>query len=307
MFIPPGQENPPHKPRNLNASAALIFTSDLQAALPSLPPPVQAAVEQLPQWQWVKDKPFSSELRAIDPLTGKARWSVDREGWQDRGGVLATQSGLVIYGTVSGKLIVRDSDSGALLASIETGSPLLAAPMTYRVDGVQYVAVQAGWGGGGWGFVPSYAANYTKGNANRLLVFKIGGGKVTVPADLPALEPAPEAPAQLPGVTPQMIAMGSGLFTENCSICHSNQPRAPLPDLRRMAKGTHAMFDRIVLEGLLLPNGMPRWDDALTAEQTKAIHAFLIDEQGKLRKRELALKAAGQPLDSRSLTILSNF
>jgi quinohemoprotein ethanol dehydrogenase len=74
-----------------------------------------------------------------------------------------------------------------------------------------------------------------------------------------------------------------------------------------MSRGVHASFDRIVLEGLLLPNGMPRWDDRLSPEQVRAIHAFLIDEQGKTRARELALQRAGQPLDSRSLTILSNF
>jgi quinohemoprotein ethanol dehydrogenase len=104
-----------------------------------------------------------------------------------------------------------------------------------------------------------------------------------------------------------MIVTGSVLFTENCSICHSNQPRAPLPDLRRMNKGVHGAFDRIVLEGLLLPNGMPRWDDLLKPDQVKAIHAFLIDEQRKVRARELQLQREGKPLDSRSLTILSSF
>ena len=130
--------------------------------------------------------------------------------------MLATESGLVIHGTLAGKLIVRDAETGEVLKAIDTGSSILAAPMTYKVDGVQYVAVQTGWGGGGWGFVPAYAAAYAKGNANRLLVFRIGGGAVRVPADLPALQPAPAPPAQLPGVTPQTIAMGSALFTENC-------------------------------------------------------------------------------------------
>ncbi|MNC92525.1 Quinohemoprotein alcohol dehydrogenase ADH-IIG precursor [compost metagenome] len=90
-------------------------------------------------------------------------------------------------------------------------------------------------------------------------------------------------------------------------ICHSNQARAPLPDLRRMQPGTHEVFDRIVLEGLLVANGMPRWDDLLSPDQVKAMHAFLIDEQGKVRARELQLQAEGKPLDSRSLTILSSF
>jgi quinohemoprotein ethanol dehydrogenase len=179
--------------------------------------------------------------------------------------------------------------------------------MTYRVNGVQYVAVQAGWGGGGWGFVPPYAAAYAKGNANRLLVFKVGGSTVPVPPNLPPLQPAPAPPPQLAGVTPQMIALGNALFTTNCSLCHSNQPRAPLPDLRRLQSGTHEQFDNIVLNGALVSGGMPRWDDVLKPDQVKAIHAYLIDEQGKTRARELELQRQGKSLDSRSLTILSNF
>ena len=52
---------------------------------------------------------------------------------------------------------------------------------------------------------------------------------------------------------------------------------------------------------------MPRWDDLLKPDQVKAIHAFLIDEQGKVRARELQLQREGKPLDSRSAMILSNF
>ncbi|WP_126173145.1 PQQ-dependent dehydrogenase, methanol/ethanol family [Altericroceibacterium xinjiangense] len=307
MFIPPGQENPVHKARGLNAGAALIFTPDLEEALPSLPPPIQEQVKALPQWQWVKDNPWSSQVRAIDPLTGKARWAVDREGWQDRGGVMATAAGLVVYGTLSGKLVVRDADDGKLLKMIETGSAILAAPMTYRVNGEQFIAVQTGWGGGGWGFIPSYSAAYSRENTNRLLVFKLDGGDVPLPRELPPLEVAPKPPTQLLNVTPATIGYGQALFTENCSICHSNQPRAPLPDLRRMPQSVHDNFEKIVLGGLMKPLGMPAWDDVLSPDQVKAIHAFLIDEQGKTRARELQLKAEGKPLDSRSLSILSNF
>jgi quinohemoprotein ethanol dehydrogenase len=307
MFLPPPMANPPHVAKSMNANAALLFTADLQAALPSLPPPVQQAVKALPQWQWVTSKPYSSEVRAIDPMTGKTKWAAPFDGWQDRGGVLATAGGLVIHGTLAGKLVVRDADTGKILKTIDTGTSMLAAPMTYRVNGVQYIAVQAGWGGGGWGFVPTYAAAYAKGNANRLLVFKVGGGAVPVPADLPPLQPAPAPPPQLAGVTPAMIALGNALFTANCSLCHSNQPRAPLPDLRRLQPGTHEQFDNIVLNGALVSGGMPRWDDVLKPDQVRAVHAYLIDEQGKSRARELELQRQGKPLDARSLTILSNF
>jgi quinohemoprotein ethanol dehydrogenase len=183
----------------------------------------------------------------------------------------------------------------------------MAAPMTYRVKGVQYVAVAAGFGGGGWGYVPRYSAAYRNGNANRMIVFKLDGGPVEQPDPLPPMEVASPPPSQLVGVTPAMIAKGQGLFFQNCAICHANQLRSTAPDLRRMQTATHDAFNQIVRDGLLLPGGMPRWDDLLSVEDTDAIHAWLIAEQGGLRARELKLKAEGKPLDAPSAAIMSNF
>jgi quinohemoprotein ethanol dehydrogenase len=108
-------------------------------------------------------------------------------------------------------------------------------------------------------------------------------------------------------VTPATIAQGQMLFTANCSICHSNQARSGVPDLRRMPRAVHDQFDAIVLKGLLTPQGMPHWEDRLTPDQVHAIHAYLISLQGALHAKETALKKAGKPLDSQSLTILSSY
>lgn len=306
MFVPPGSGS--YQPRGLNTAAALIFTPDLQNALPTLPPPVASAVKALPAWQEVLRNPGGTQMRAIDPLTGRTVWSAPMAGWQDRGGVLTTASGLTFHGTLSGQLIVRDSRSGKVLKTIETGSTIMAAPMTYRVGGVQYVAVMAGWGGGGYPYVPRYAAAYARGNAGRLLVFRLDGGAVPVPALLPPLEVAPPPPPQAPGISAATIARGQALFfSVGCALCHSNQPRSITPDLRRMQPGTHEVFDRILLEGLLVPAGMPRWNDVLKPADAAAIHAYLIDAQGKLRASELDKRRRGIPLDAPSLAILSNY
>lgn len=304
---PPGTPEQARRAKALNVQTTLIFTPMLQQVLPTLPAAIRDQVEKLPEMQWVKDKPYSSELRAIDPLTGKAKWAVPTQGWQDRMGTLATASGLVFHGSIGGKLMVRDADTGKVLKEIDTGSSIMAAPMTYRVKGVQYVAVATGFGGGGWGYVPEYSAAYRYGNANRLLVFKLDGGSVKMPDPLPPLEVASAPPAQKPGVTPAMIAQGQGLFFQNCAICHSNQLRSTAPDLRRMQPATHEMFGAIVRDGLLLPGGMPRWDDLLSVQDVDAIHAWLIAEQGALRARETKLKAAGKPLDAPSIAVMSNF
>ncbi|RJG54521.1 PQQ-dependent dehydrogenase, methanol/ethanol family [Sphingobium terrigena] len=308
MFGPsPGTPEQARRAKALNVQTTLVFTPMLQQVLPTLPAVIRDQVEKLPEMQWVKDKPYSSELRAIDPLTGKAKWAVPTQGWQDRMGTLATASGLVFHGTIGGKLMVRDADTGKLLKEIDTGSSIMAAPMTYRVKGVQYVAVATGFGGGGWGYVPDYSAAYRYGNANRLLVFKLDGAPVKKPDPLPVLEVASPPPAQKPGVTPAMIAQGQGLFFQNCAICHSNQLRSTAPDLRRMQPATHDMFGAIVRDGLLLPGGMPRWDDLLSVQDVDAIHAWLIAEQGALRAREMKLKATGKPLDAPSIAVMSNF
>ncbi|MEI9852168.1 MAG: PQQ-binding-like beta-propeller repeat protein [Sphingomonas sp.] len=305
IFMTPGQK--PFQKRMLNNDAALVFSDFLIPALPTLPPEMRKAVEALPEMDWVRKLPSSSELRAIDPLTGKTRWSVPMKGWQDRGGVLTTASGLVFQGSIDGNLNVYRLSDGKLLKAIQTGTSILAAPMTYRAGGVQYVAVMAAWGGGGFPYVPPYAAAYRRSNEGRMLVFKLGGGPVPQPAALPPLEVAGEPPAQLAGVTRTTLDEGRGLFFGNCALCHSNQHRSITPDLRRMAPGVHGQFQRIVRGGLLLPGGMPRWDDRLDARQVDAIHAYLIDLQAKTRADELDKRKRGVPLDAPSLAILSNY
>ncbi|MEP7349811.1 MAG: PQQ-dependent dehydrogenase, methanol/ethanol family [Sphingorhabdus sp.] len=305
IFMSPGKK--PFAAKMLNNDAALIFGPDIEAALPTLPPSVGSAVEALPAFAEVKRQPVISELRAIDPLTGKTVWAKPTAGWQDRGGVLTTASGLLFQGSIDGNLRIYDKKSGRLLRTIDTGTSILAAPMTYRVKGVQYVAVMAAWGGGGYAYVPRYSAAYKRGNQGRLLVFKLDGGAVPIPPELPALEVAAEPPAQKPGVTPATIAQGQGLFFGNCVMCHSNQHRSTTPDLRRMQPGTHDAFRQIVLEGLLLPNGMPRWDDRLKPAEVDAIHAYLIDLQKKTRADELDKKKHRLPLDAPSRAILSSY
>lgn len=305
LFIPPGPKA--YQPKGLNTGAALVFTPNLVQALATLPPPLASAVKALPAYQWALANPGTAELRGIDPLSGQTRWKAPMLGWQDRMGVLTTAAGLVIHGNVAGQLTIRDGRDGHVLRTIETGTSILAAPMTYRVGGTQYIAVLAGWGGGGYPYVPRYSAAYQRGNAGRLLVFKLGGGAVPIPAPLPPLQVAPEAPAQAAGTTSATIEAGRMAFFTNCAICHANQHRSITPDLRRMAPETHAAFDKIVLEGLFVEAGMPRWSDTLKPADAAAIHAYLIDLQGKTRAEELAKQKAGVPLDGQSMAILSSY
>jgi alcohol dehydrogenase (cytochrome c) len=85
-------------------------------------------------------------LRAIDPKSGKIVWEVPNNAplW---GGVLTTAGNLVFWGTPEGYLQAADAKSGKVLWKFQTGSGVVAPPVTWEDKGVQYVAVASGWGG----------------------------------------------------------------------------------------------------------------------------------------------------------------
>ncbi|HTR47625.1 MAG TPA: PQQ-dependent dehydrogenase, methanol/ethanol family [Verrucomicrobiae bacterium] len=215
-----------------------------------------------------------SFVRAWDPIRSKIVWDVPRPDWWDRGGTLATAGGLVFAGTVTGHFYAYDALTGKTLKDINTGSSIMAAPMSYSVDGTQYVAVMSAWGGGGWNFVHPESAAYQRGNEGRILVFRLDGGATPMPKLLPPISPIPQPPALT--ASADTIKKGSDLFGAHCSTCHLNQPGSLAPDLRRMTPETHDAFKQIVLGGILQNAGMPPWDDVLTPADADAIHAYLI-------------------------------
>ncbi|GGH63416.1 alcohol dehydrogenase [Comamonas phosphati] len=84
-------------------------------------------------------------LRAIDPKTGKVAWEVKNEAplW---GGVLVAGD-LVFWGTPEGYLKAADAKSGKVVWEFQTGSGVVAPPITWTQDGEQYLSVVSGWGG----------------------------------------------------------------------------------------------------------------------------------------------------------------
>ena len=151
----------------------------------------------------------------------------------------------------------------------------IAAPITYEVDGVQYIAVNAGWGGG-LAHVERSAFSALHLGRPRLLVFRLGGMAQlpAMPAEsfaLPELAPPPP----LTG-TPEQVAQGELLYGANCSLCHGNAARGGVKDLRHMSPATHAAFAEIVLGGSRAANGMASFADRISPDQTHAIHQYLI-------------------------------
>ena len=84
-------------------------------------------------------------LKAIDLRTGKAAWEIPNIGGGILGsGLMATGGGLLFYGDGRGAFVAADSSTGKLLWHFNTGQAWKSGPMTYTVDGKQYVAIAAG-------------------------------------------------------------------------------------------------------------------------------------------------------------------
>ena len=217
-------------------------------------------------------------IRAYNPASGKIIWEQPTHSLWD-GGVLSTAGNLVVRGDSAGYLNFYAADSGKMLRKLDVGTSMMAAPMTYRVEGVQYLSIMAGYGGGLlYKPFPQDSAAYRYGNDGRIVTFRLDGG-VTPKPPLMVDPPRERLPAQ-PG-TPVMIQRGELLYSRYCSRCHVFG-RGLLPDLRRLSTTTHELFDEIVLNGLYHGTGMGRWDDVLTRSDSEAIHAYLVDQARQL-------------------------
>ena len=193
---------------------------------------------------------------------------------------MSTASNLVFQGRGSGELWVYAADSGKVLKTIQTGSHIMAAPMTYIVKGEQFVALQTGYGGAAIsvGSIPPSSAALKYQNVNRIIAFKLGGPAVPTPAA--RIEAAFEKPPAQ-SASAQSIQSGETLFVQECSRCHVFGPSVT-PDLRKIAPVLSASaFKDIVLRGAVAPTGMERFDDVLTEEDADNIRAYLIDQAGK--------------------------
>src|SRR5690606_39078982 len=209
-------------------------------------------------------------LTAWDPVKQAVAWQVPlpRHG---NGGVFVTGSDLVFEGTTRQTFAAFDARTGKTLWEYPTQSAPVAGGITYMLDGVQYIAVNAGWGGGAAQIEQSAGIELPRAPA-RLLVFKLGGT-----AQLPPL--AASEPVQPPPplrASEAQVQRGAQLYAQTCAVCHGQRAIGGVKDLRHMTPETHGLFDRIVLEGLYLERGMASFADLLDKDDADAIHAYLI-------------------------------
>jgi quinohemoprotein ethanol dehydrogenase len=214
----------------------------------------------------------TGHLLAWNPITQKAAWKVDYKHPLN-GGVLSTAGNLVFIGTANGRIVAYSADRGKQLWETTAQTGVIAPPITYMVDGEQYLTVMAGWGGvmGLIGGEMATAANVK--SIARVLTFKLGG-KATLPP-LPKETPFPDPPALT--ASAETVQQGRMLYTAYCSACHGGAAVSGgvIADLRHMSAAKHGAFVAIVQAGIP-GKGMPGHEGILTEAEIKAIQAYVI-------------------------------
>ena len=256
--------------------------------------PVAAGMPQDPKIKKVILDSVTGRLAAWDPVHQKQVWEVPRPGpWN--GGVLSTAGNLVFEGTANGYFEAYKADTGERVWSFAAQTGVMAGPVTYTINGEQYVAALAGWGG----VFPLVTGevSFKSGrvqNISRVLAFKIGG-KATLPAvprvDALALNPPPSR------ADVATVKSGEGLYQRYCSACHGDVAvgGGVLPDLRYSSALTGDLWFDITLKGILRQNGMISFAKELSRKDAADIRAYVISRANQRLSEEKAEKKPPSP------------
>ncbi|MCB1646807.1 MAG: PQQ-dependent dehydrogenase, methanol/ethanol family [Pseudomonadales bacterium] len=210
-----------------------------------------------------------TRLTAWNPVTQKQAWQV---GF-NRGvsaGLLSTAGSLVFQGTTGGDLVAYRDANGEELWRQSVNVGIMAPPISYELDGEQYIAVVAGIGGA----LGGHTDVLDNINTGHVFAFKLGGK-----------EPAPvvasvEKQVQVDAsqMDEALVERGLELYAQHCIRCHGVGVRSSglYPDLRLSSAAIHQSWEAILLEGALAPNGMASFSDVLSKEDVNAIHSYVI-------------------------------
>ena len=228
----------------------------------------------------VKAKLFSGHLLAWNPLTQQEAWRIEHVTGSN-GGVVSTAGNLLFQGTSTAELIAAAADTGEVLWRQNTQVGVIAAPITYAIEGVQYVAVAAGWGGATGLGVRFDGRNQVP--PGRILAFKLGAT-----ASLPKTDNTLALVAIPPRTTADAMTLieGKRLYDNHCMPCHGvgASSAKSVPDLRNLPMVHYDNFDKIVREGMMEAPGMPNFNPVLSKDQVSKIYAYVLEEAHALRQ-----------------------
>jgi quinohemoprotein ethanol dehydrogenase len=214
------------------------------------------------------NKPFG-RLIAWDPVRQKEAWSID-QGVPWNGGTLATAGNLVFQGTADAHFRAFDARTGKQLWEAPVGSGVIAAPMTYEVDGKQYVSIAVGWGGI-YGQSARHSDLRTRGT---VYTYVVGGTAKAPPFEKYELGPL------ISGVTydPKDVPAGTALYVSNCVFCHGVpgvDRGGNIHNLGYVDKDLIQNLENVLFEGPFASQGMPDFKGKLTASDVAKLKAFI--------------------------------
>ena len=234
-----------------------------------------------------------SSLVAWNPVTQTAAWRVPQPGWFN-GGTLALAGGLVFQGTIDGRFLALDASTGKELWSYDNQAATMAGPVSYAVDGTQYVAVTAGYGSSFFLIRGLFAPRPGAPINARVYAFTLGGRAAKPEISLTRI-PTPRPPAV--AVTPDEYAAGARLYGDNCLVCHGIAAvgGGVLPDLRKSGRlQDAALWRAAVVEAALASKGMPRFERQLSAADAERIRAY-VARQAAMAYAEEQASGPGTP------------
>jgi quinohemoprotein ethanol dehydrogenase len=277
-------------PMAFNPRTGLVYLPARQGSY-ALHVPYKGWISNTTNWNRGEDTayhgPLLAKLIAVPPMTGLLlAWdpAKQHEVWRvplpqvESGGVLATAANLIFQGRSDGVFCAYRATDGKKLWQFDAGTGIMAPPVTYLLNGVQYVTLMVGWGGAaGINNIPG--SGFVKPGYGRVLTFALGAhATLQVP---PFGHPGPPSPAIHMKATPAMIHEGDVLFARHCFYCHGVAviSSSGVPDLRYATAATHHQFQSIVLGGRQ-QLGMPSFKDALKPDQVRAIEAYVLSRAG---------------------------
>ncbi|MBZ5643818.1 MAG: PQQ-dependent dehydrogenase, methanol/ethanol family [Acidobacteriia bacterium] len=218
---------------------------------------------------------IKGRLSAWDPVKQVEVWRADRPGpWN--GGALSTAGNLVFEGTGNGQFEAFRANTGEKLWSASAQSGIVAGPISYTVNGEQYVAILAGWGG----VMPLAAGEVARqspqmNNVPRMLAFKLGGKASLPPA--PEFKPRALTPPRTTA-NPATVKKGEELYQQYCSNCHGDVAVSGgvLPDLRYSGTLKTDVWFGVVLDGMLKQAGMVAFAKEISRQDAAAIREYVV-------------------------------
>jgi quinohemoprotein ethanol dehydrogenase len=220
----------------------------------------------------------STRLQAWDPVARKEVWSVKTPGtWN--GGLMATAGNLVFEGMGDGTFNAFDARSGQKIWTFDAHFGIAGAPISYEVDGKQYVSIVAGWGGGGAGVGGASSAKYgwhLGQQVHRVLTFQLDG-KTALPPQAPPSFAVPVDDPKFVIDAKRAQAGNAVAFREMCVGCHGAVLIASsyAPDLRASPIPLSAeAFRDVVKHGSRLARGMPKYAD-ISEEDLESLRHFI--------------------------------